>query len=39
MMEIILDGILPGTYVISLPDDVNGNDQMDYKLIKIPGSG
>ncbi len=39
MMEIILDDILPGTYVISLLDDVNGNDQMDYKLIKIPGEG
>ena len=24
---------------ISLLDDVNGNDQMDYKLIKIPGEG
>jgi len=39
MMEIILDDILPGTYVISLLDDVNGNEQMDYKLIKIPGEG
>ena len=39
MMEIILDDILPGTYVISLLDDVNGNDRMDYKLIKIPGEG
>ena len=39
MMEIILDDILPGTYVISLLDDVNGNDQMDYKLIKIPSEG
>ena len=29
MMEIILDDILPGTYVISLLDDVNGNNQMD----------
>jgi uncharacterized protein (DUF2141 family) len=39
MMKIILDDILPGTYVISILDDVNGNDQMDYKLIKIPGEG
>lgn len=39
MMEIILDDLLPGTYAISLLDDVNGNDQMDYKLIKIPGEG
>jgi uncharacterized protein (DUF2141 family) len=39
MMEIILDDILPGTYVISLLDDVNGNDMMDYKLIKLPGEG
>lgn len=39
IMEIILDDILPGTYVISLLDDVNGNDQMDYRLIKIPGEG
>jgi len=39
MMEIILDDILPGTYAISLLDDVNGNDQMDYKLVKIPGEG
>jgi uncharacterized protein (DUF2141 family) len=39
MMEIILDDILPGTYVISLLDDVNGNDRMDYKLIKLPGEG
>lgn len=39
MMEIILDDILPGTYVISLLDDVNGNDKMDYKWIKIPGEG
>ena len=39
MMEIILDDILPGTYVISILDDVNGNDKMDYKLIRIPGEG
>jgi uncharacterized protein (DUF2141 family) len=39
MMEIILDDILPGTYAISLLDDVNGNDRMDYKLLKIPGEG
>ena len=39
IMEIILDDILPGTYVISLLDDENGNDQMDYRLIKIPGEG
>jgi uncharacterized protein (DUF2141 family) len=39
MMEIILDDLLPGTYVISLLDDENGNDQMDYKLIKIPREG
>ena len=39
MMEIMLDDILPGTYAISLLDDENGNDQMDYKLIKIPGEG
>jgi uncharacterized protein (DUF2141 family) len=39
IMEIILDDILPGNYVISLLDDVNGNDQMDYRLIKIPGEG
>ena len=39
MMEIILDDILPGTYVISLLDDENGNDQMDYKLFKIPREG
>lgn len=39
MMEIILYDILPGTYVISLLDDENGNDQMDYELIKIPREG
>ena len=39
IMEIILDDILPGTYAISVLDDENGNDQMDYKLIKIPGEG
>ena len=39
MMEIILDDILPGTYAISLLDDVNGNDRMDYKLLKIPAEG
>jgi uncharacterized protein (DUF2141 family) len=39
MMEILLDDILPGTYAISLLDDVNGNDRMDYRLIKIPGEG
>ncbi len=39
MMEILLDDLLPGTYAISLLDDVNGNDQMDYRLVKIPGEG
>ena len=39
MMKIILDDILPGTYAISLLDDENGNDQMDYRLVKIPGEG
>ena len=39
MMEIFLDDILPGTYVISILDDVNGNNQMDYKLFKIPREG
>ena len=39
MMEIILDDILPGNYAISLLYDENGNDQMDYKLIKIPREG
>ena len=37
MMEIILDDILPGTYAISLLDDENGNEKMDYRMIKIPG--
>ena len=39
MMEIILDDIQPGTYAISLLDDENGNDQMDYRLFKLPGEG
>ena len=39
VMEILLNDILPGTYAISLLDDVNGNDRMDYKLIKIPREG
>ena len=39
IMEIILDDILPGTYALSLLDDVNGNDQMDYRLLKIPAEG
>jgi uncharacterized protein (DUF2141 family) len=34
MMEILLEDILPGTYAISLLDDVNGNDRKDF-----PGSG
>jgi uncharacterized protein (DUF2141 family) len=39
VMEILLDDIRPGIYAISLLDDANGNDRMDYKLIKIPREG
>jgi uncharacterized protein (DUF2141 family) len=39
MMEIMLDDIQPGTYAISLLDDENGNDRMDFKLIKWPQEG
>jgi uncharacterized protein (DUF2141 family) len=39
MMEILLDDLPPGTYALSLLDDVNGNDQMDYRLVKIPAEG
>jgi uncharacterized protein (DUF2141 family) len=39
MKEIILDDLLPGTYAVSLLDDENGNDEMDYKLITVPREG
>lgn len=38
-MEVVLKDISPGEYAISLLDDEDGNNQMNYKLLRIPREG
>lgn len=39
MLSLNIPDLKEGIFVISLLDDVNGNDQMDYNIIHIPKEG
>ncbi|MFC2113284.1 DUF2141 domain-containing protein [Bacteroidota bacterium] len=38
-MEIVLDSIPKGKYVISLLDDEDENDRMDFNILRMPKEG
>ena len=38
-VSMVIPGIREGRYAISILDDVNGNDEMDYNIIHIPKEG
>ena len=38
-MEVVLQGIAPGEYAISLLDDKDENNEMKYNILRIPGEG
>jgi uncharacterized protein (DUF2141 family) len=39
MLNLVIPDLREGVYAISLLDDVNGNDEMDYNILHIPKEG
>jgi uncharacterized protein (DUF2141 family) len=39
VIKVVLKGLVPGEYAITLLDDEDENNQMNYKLLRIPREG